>query len=124
MVLSIDFDINKRLKHVDKYNKIFITQKMLFNLLNVLGEYKVRVSSSQKNLHIISEDLNDTDLWFLREIYDDEMRIKADLLRKKYGMMDNILFSKKGDKKSGDWITIKSESDIINFILDFFNLQY
>lgn len=98
----------------DDYEKRIPELKELLTSLS--KPFKVRISGGKKGLHIIAESDNPEKL---QEMYDDPERLEIDRARKRHGLCSNILLRVKcicGEKKvAGDWIDIKTESDLINF---------
>lgn len=125
-MITIDLDINKLYGDLDKYLKVYIVQNLLFNLKYVFREYKIRISSSKKGVHIkIDVECSSAEEMSLRTWFKDDItRIKADLERKRLNLRDNILFFEKDGKTAGEWKTIKTDDDIVEFIEEFFNYDF
>ncbi len=117
-MITIDLDVFKRFSN-NHYYAVHVVQKIMFNLLTI-SPYKVRVSASGKGLHIVLPIDNEV----VRECHDDYCRFKADQEREKLGLFTNILFKIKDDKKAGEWKYIKSEIDVVEFIQEFFRLNF
>jgi hypothetical protein len=120
MRVTLDIDVTKRFKITKNYFRVYKVQNMLFDILRITGGFKVRVSSSREGLHLLFAFPDES----IREVYDDIFRLKADTQRAKVGLMTNILFKQKGEKTAGEWKTIRNEKDLVEFITEFFNLEY
>ena len=77
--------------------------------------FSARISSSGNGLHISVPALP---VWcWLRDAYDDPMRIELDRAREQCGLpVGNLLWDMKNGRQAHHWHTIKTERDIEDFI--------
>lgn len=97
-MITIDLDLHSQLERITAFNLFLICKKM--------KEFTwVRHSASGEGLHVlIGEDSYNLRFW------NDQTRADREILRKKHGLPEQILFDEKLGSRSGAWIKIKALS--------------
>jgi hypothetical protein len=104
----------------DKYAHKGFMGDLLPLLFSIPMPFSIRRSSSGKGLHIRAPRLGDRH--YLRDIYDDPMRVKLDDERAFEGMpLHNLFWDEKNGRKAGAWHCIRSQRALLDFLNEFAN---
>jgi hypothetical protein len=96
-------------------------------LISFPKPYEIRASPSGKGLHLRSKctgcprtnERKDCYLCWVYQQFDDQKRLKLDILQRNYGLCHNILNDVKNGRQAGKWIQIKDCQQLDIFLRQF-----